>query len=81
MTAIDGDRYLTLKFTRWVTPADLDYVPEVSEDAQTWRSGSEAVAPVGVTVNKDGTETVVVRDRTAITSTVHRFIRLEVTGK
>ena len=81
VTAIDGDRYLTLKFTRWVAPTDIVYVPEVSGDAQTWKSGSEVVIPVCVTVNKDGTETVVVRDRTATTSTAPRFIRLEVTGK
>lgn len=80
-TSTGGQRYLTLTYTRPVTDADISYFVEVSGDMQTWNSGSGATATVSTTNSTDGkTQTVVVRDLTAASSTARqRFIRLRVT--
>jgi hypothetical protein len=47
---------------------------------KTWKSGSSYTSTVGTTNNGNGTQTVVVRDLTPIsTSATKRFIQLEVT--
>jgi len=81
MMAIGGSNYIVLTYTQLIAATDLTYIPQVSGDMQTWKSGAGYVAPVSVTPNADGiTETVSVRDTTPVSRGAPRFIRLMVTG-
>ena len=79
-TIIGGSAYLTLTFIKVIANTDISYVPQVSGDLATWNSGTSYVATVSTTNNADGlTQTVVVRDLTAMGGAGKRFIRLAVT--
>jgi hypothetical protein len=77
---ISGSNYLTLTYTQVIADADISYIVQVSGDLKTWKSGSSYTSTVSTTNNGNGTQTVVVRDLTPIsTSATKRFIQLEVT--
>ena len=76
---ISGSQYLTLTYTQVIAATDLVYTPQVSGDLVTWSSGTGNVVAVGTTNNADGvTQTVVVRDATALGGGGRRFMRLMV---
>ena len=80
MTTVGAQRYLTLTFTKVVAATDITYLVEVSGDLQTWVSGASNTVTVSTTNSADGkTQTVVVRDLTATSGAVKRFIHLKVT--
>ena len=79
-TTVGTSEYLTLTYVQIVADTDITYVPQVSGDLATWESGANAVATVSTTTSMDGTtQTVTVRDLTAMTAAGARFMRLEVT--
>ena len=79
MTASGGQKYLALTYTSVIADTDITYAVEVSSDLQTWNSGAGYTATVSTTTNSGNTtQTVVVRDLTAVSSTSPRFIRLKV---
>jgi hypothetical protein len=70
--------HLTVTFTRThPAPADINYIAEVCGDlaAGTWNSGPSYTSQM-VTDNGDGTETVVVTDIAAVSSTAAHFLRI-----
>ncbi len=76
---VGAQSYLTLSYSRALAATDLTYTVEVSGDMATWSSGTNATATVSTTNNADGTtQTVVVRDLTAKSSTARRFLRLKI---
>ena len=56
---------------------DLEFLVEVTDDLGNWLGGDEAIDLVSVTDNGDGSETVVVRDKTSL-EVGGRFLRLRV---
>lgn len=81
MTTSGGNTYLTLTYNKVIAATDITYVPEVSGDLATWSSGANNVTAVSVTNNIDGeTQTVVVRDLTALNNAGKRFMRMKVTS-
>lgn len=85
-----GVKYLTLSFRRPVDISDVTFTVEISSDLQpAWLQGSTYAAPGDAPENPhteqvsrveaDGIETVVVRDKTPVTSQPRRFIRLRLT--
>ena len=80
-TATGGNSYLTLTYTKVIAATDITYTVEVSGDLATWSSGSGNTVAVSTTNNPDGkTQTVVVRDATAESSTAKRFAHLKITS-
>ncbi len=78
---IGGFNYLRLSYTQVLSATDINYIPEVSGDMQTWNSGLGYVVPVSVTPSPGGaTETVVVQDLTPVTTGAPRFFRQRITG-
>ena len=75
-----GSQYLTLRFKQRIdtTTIPLQYVPEVSGDGQTWFLDSTHVLGVSRTPLDAQFDCVTVRDLTAASSGVARFIRLRV---
>jgi hypothetical protein len=69
--------HLAMSYQVPATLTDVDFVPEVSSDLQTWNSSSAAVQVVSNTVGANGT-TVTVEDCMPSTSRTH-FMRLRVT--
>ncbi|HEY5296376.1 MAG TPA: DUF5060 domain-containing protein [Verrucomicrobiae bacterium] len=73
--------HLTVTFKRpHPTPADITYVPEVTDNlaSGSWNSGPTFTSQT-VTDNGDGTETVVVTDLAPINSTPAHFLRILIT--
>src|SRR5690606_26438945 len=58
---LEGERFLTLTYSRPAGVQDDIYEPEVSTNLRDWQGGPEHVVPVSVTPNGE-TEEVVVRD-------------------
>jgi len=60
------------------TAGGLTYTVQVANDlAGTWQSGTTLVEQVGAAINNgDGTETVSVRLKQAITGSTQKFVRL-----
>ena len=80
VSTVNGSRYLTLTYTQVIAATDIVYTPQVSGDLATWSAGTGNVVAVSTTNNADGaTQTVVVRDATALGSGARRFMRLLVT--
>ena len=80
VVSISGSNYLTLTYTQAILAANINYIPEVSDDLQTWHSGPSYIGLVSLTNNSDGvTQTVVVQALQPISATKSRFIRLRVT--
>jgi hypothetical protein len=77
---VAGDSYLCLAFPRRNDDPELQYVPEVSGDRQTWVSGSTAVALFGTpTQGPDPAyDQVKYRDLVNITADQPRFMRLKI---
>jgi hypothetical protein len=75
-----GSQYVTLQFKRRKQDLgiNLQYLPEVSGDGQSWSSDSAHVLELSVTSLDDQFDWVVVRDRTATTSLTPRLARLRV---
>ena len=76
----NGNRYLAMKFNRPTDAAalQLQYLPQVSADKQTWYSDSANVLQLDVSPVDAQVESVTVRDLTPITPSAARFIRLHV---
>ncbi|HEX4084946.1 MAG TPA: TIGR03790 family protein [Chthoniobacteraceae bacterium] len=76
-----GSNYAALTYTQLVYPTDITYVPQVSNDLETWNSGASYIMAVSATPNPDGTtETVTVRDNTPLIPGSSQFMRLKVTS-
>ena len=72
--------YLTLTFNKMISATDITYTVEVSSDLRTWTSGTGSTTVVSTSNNLDGkTQTVVIRDLTAESLAMQRFVRLKVT--
>ena len=70
----------TLRSLIYLRPSDalvLEFLVEVTDDLRSWMGGDATIDLVSVTDNGNGTETVVVRDKTPLTDT-GRFLRLTV---
>ncbi len=68
--AVDGERYLSLRFPRKTHAPGLRYVVEASDDLVNWQSLA--------TVLPGRPETVTVRDDQALSETRRRFMRVRV---
>jgi endonuclease/exonuclease/phosphatase family metal-dependent hydrolase len=80
-TTVGSSKYMTLTYRKPKISSDLIYTVEVSNNLSTWFSGSTYTAIVSITDNPDGiTQTVVVRDRTAMADQASRHMRLGVTN-
>ena len=79
-TSSAGNEYVSLQYRRRKNTAglNLQYLPEVSGDSQTWNSDASHVLSVGVTPIDAQFDLVTVRDLTPTTSSAPRFIRLRV---
>ena len=74
---ISGQNYLTLTYTKVIAATDLTYMPQVSGDLGTWNNGTGYTVAVSSVNNADGvTQTVTVRDATAVGALEKRFMRL-----
>lgn len=69
---------LTLTYIRRIEAPDLTYLVEVSSDLVIWDSGTDAIEQVSVTTLDATRQEIVVRDRTSLSSSPKRFIRLRV---
>ena len=67
----------SLIYLRPTDALNLEFLVEVTDDLGSWLGGDATIDLVSVTDNGDGTETVVVRDKTPLTDT-GRFLRLTV---
>ncbi len=72
--------HLTLSYRVVPGAFDLSYIAEVTSHlAGPWASGANSVEFVGSVVNPDLTQTITVRDKTAMSTATSRFIRLRIT--
>lgn len=67
-----------LIYLRPTDALDLEFLIQVTDDLGNWLGGEENIEEVSVSDNGDGSETVVVRDKTPLAGT-GRFLRLTVT--
>ena len=70
-----GNRFLTLAFPRRLNAPELQYLPEVSSDEQTWSGGATLLSTSPLSADF---ERVTYRDITPITTAAPRFMRLRV---
>ena len=78
---VDGGTasYLRFQFRRNLSADDVNFMIEVSDDLQNWRTGPSAAVYVDTVNNGDGTATVTYRSAQPICSTYPRmFMRLNV---
>jgi len=74
-TEIDSQKYLTLTVTKSSAASDLNFKVGVSSDLSTWLSGDTHTKIL------ENTSTLLcVRDKTPLSSSTKRFMRLEVTS-
>src|SRR5262249_31523342 len=75
-----GNHYLAMKFKRRTnaTALQLQYLPEVSADKQSWYADAGHVLGLSVVSLDTEFDWVTVRDLTSITPSAARFIRLRV---
>lgn len=73
----NGQTYLTLTYTRPKNASGLKYRVEVSDDLQTWHSGSTATAEIS-RVDNGRAWVVTVRDMLPMGSASRRFMRVSV---
>src|SRR5262249_47978116 len=67
LTSSNGQRYLTLTYTKVISATDITYLPEVTSDLHSWNSGAGYTSTISITNNGDGkTQTVVVEDVTPV---------------
>jgi hypothetical protein len=71
-----GTDYPTLEYTRRRGTPDVTYTVQASLDMVTW---THPTAPVDITNNNDGTETVRVRTTTTLSTEPRQFLRLQFT--
>ena len=71
-----GGTYLALTFTRFKGASDIAFQVEVSNDLQTWNSGSPFTTFQN-RVDQGATELITWRDNTAVAGAANRFIRLK----
>jgi hypothetical protein len=83
----DGEKFLTLRFTRLPSAVNLRYVVESSDDLIDWIPGASytATQETGVSgeteeVGRSGSDVqqIVVRDRLPATANIRRFLRLRI---
>jgi hypothetical protein len=75
----DGLAHLTLTYTRWLPPRDVEYGAYVSSDLLTWNTGTNYVEEFLHTNNLDGiTETVKTRARAPFPGSTNQFMNLRV---
>ena len=81
MTNSAGSQYLILQFKRRhdTSAFPMQYVPEVSGAGVTWVSDAGHVTQLSVIAVDAQFDWVAVRDTTAVSAAVPRFIRLRVT--
>lgn len=70
---------LLFSYLHRLDTTDLTYTPEVSSDLVTWNSGPSFIDNFSVVPINSQLEMVHVRDRTEMSSTAKRFMRLKVT--
>jgi len=80
-----NNNYVAITYTQLNTDPDLTYTVQVTSDltqqTDTWHSGSSYTTSVSQVANPGGSTTVVtVRDNTPVTPTTMRFIRVQVSG-
>lgn len=85
ITIPEEGKFLSITYRQRTDDDAPSYVAEVSSNLSAWANnggGTSVTTAVGLPIdNGDGTATVMVRDRTAITpETPFRFMRLSVTG-
>jgi hypothetical protein len=76
---VSGSNYLHFSYRQQPFANDLTYTVQVSDDLITWNSEPGYTVVVSQTDNGDGTNQVLVRDVTPISSLPRRFMRLMVT--
>ncbi len=77
---IGSASYLVLAYSQLRYATDVTYACQVSNDLQTWNSGTPYTTLVSATNNADGvTETVTTRELTPINASSQQFMRLMVT--
>ena len=77
---IDGQRYLTMAYSRGAELADLEFVVEVSSDMVEWASAKDGA--VQITIETVGTlKRVLARDLKPISDDGRRFLRARITRK
>ncbi len=81
-TVVSGNTYLTLTYTQVLADTDISYVPQASGDLTAWNSGASYLAQVSAVTSADGlTQSVTVRDLTAMAAGTPRFLRLQIVRK
>ncbi len=76
--AADGKDYLTMAYTISDTATDISAAPQVSSNLINWTEGPAFLEVLSDT-SAGGLRTIIVRDRTSLTATQRRFLRLRVT--
>ena len=76
---VGGANYLFFTYTRYPLANSASLTVQVSNDLQTWNSGSTYTTEVSRTNNADGTQTVVTRPNVAIGNGARQCLRLSVT--
>ncbi len=76
-SALDGQNYLTLTYTRPADRTNAAHFLRSSGDLLNWETRSEVQALVEKTVNRDATETITLRDVVPAGETP-RFLQLQV---
>ncbi len=71
-----GSKYLSLTFNRRKIASGMEYIPEFSNDMQTWYSDTAHVQQVNVAPLDEQFERVTMQDSTAILPPDPRFVRL-----
>lgn len=70
--------FMQFSYRQQPLATDVTYTVQVSDDLVTWNSGPSYTALVSQSDNGDGTNQVIVRDVTPISSQQHHFMRLVV---
>ena len=74
--SVSGTNYLFFTYTCEPLAADANLAVQISNDLQTWNSGTAYTTEVSRTSNADGTQTVVTRSNTAVGSGARQCMRL-----
>lgn len=77
----NGNRHLTLTFERECSAFGITFIPEVSGNLTLWNNGPDYTEEVAVQNHGDGSETVVVKDKTPMSTSVQRYMRLKVVSQ
>ena len=76
LESVNGKDYLAVQYRRLLLAYEVTYSFEVSADLVHWQP---AAGDVGQTIlNPDGTQTVTFHERTPVSSSGSRFVRLSI---